>query len=117
MSPETGTIFTAFVNLELSDEQRANTDAEDILRETKEIFDSYSVPRTEAGRASTQDSVQEDLNQYKEKLKKSGHFSFRGKPYNRQGGGHHSREKNRPHRDRSRSTSRVKGQSRPDEHK
>ena len=48
MSPETGTIFTTVVNLELSDEQRANSDAEDILRETKEIFDSYSVPRTEA---------------------------------------------------------------------
>ena len=78
MSPETGTIFTTVVNLELSDEQRANTDAEDILRETKEIFDSYSVPRTEAESASTQDAVKEDLNQYEEELRKSGRFSFRG---------------------------------------
>ena len=38
MSPETGTIFTTVVNLELSDEQRANTDPDDILRETKKIF-------------------------------------------------------------------------------
>ena len=48
MSPEIGTIFRIVVNLELCDEQRANIDAEDILREAKEIFDSYSVPRTEA---------------------------------------------------------------------
>ena len=97
MSPETRTIFTTIVNLELSDEQRANTDADDILRETKEIFASYSVPRTEAESASTQDTVQEDLNQYEEELRKIGCFSFRGKPYNRQGGEHHSRE-NRSHR-------------------
>ena len=38
MNPLTGTIFTTAINLELSDEQRANIDAEDILRETKEIF-------------------------------------------------------------------------------
>ena len=68
MSPETGTIFTTVVNLELSEEQRAK----DILRETKEIFDSYSEPRTEAESASTQDAVQEDLNQYEEELRKSG---------------------------------------------
>ena len=71
MSPETGTIFTTVLNLELSDEQRANADAEDILRETKEIFYSCSVPRTEAESASTQDAVQEDLNQYEEELRKS----------------------------------------------
>ena len=40
MSPETGTIFTTVVNFELSDEQRANTDSDDILRETKEIFEA-----------------------------------------------------------------------------
>ena len=88
-----------------------------ILKGTKEIFDSYSVPRKEVESASTQDAVQEDLNQYEEELRKSGSFSFSGKPFNRQGGGHHSLEKNQSHRDRSRSTSRVKGQSRPDEHK
>ena len=63
MSPETGTIFTIVVNLELSDEQRENIDAEDILRETKEIFDSYSIARREEESALTQDAVQEDLNQ------------------------------------------------------
>ena len=43
--PRKGTIFTTVVNLELSDEQRGNTDAEDILRETNEIFDSYSTEK------------------------------------------------------------------------
>ena len=69
MSPLTGTIFTTAINLELSDQQRANIDAEDILRETKEIFDSCSVPRTEAESASTQHAVQADLNQYEEELR------------------------------------------------
>ena len=43
MSPETGTIFTTVVNLELSDEQRANSDAEDIMVVVFTIFNLVCI--------------------------------------------------------------------------